>query len=75
MLNWSEYEAVEAKEALTALSERPFIPLKFAIATPVEGIAKYISALLVLIARIPAGMITLSFESNISNPGYLVPKL
>jgi hypothetical protein len=45
MLNWSEYEAVAAYEALTALSEKPFTPLKFAIATPVEGSAKYISAL------------------------------
>jgi hypothetical protein len=49
MLNWSEYEAVEAKEALTALSERPFIPLKFAIAIPEVGTAKYISALSVSI--------------------------
>jgi hypothetical protein len=47
MLNASEYEAVAAKEALMALSREPLIPLKFAIATPVEGIAKYISALLI----------------------------
>jgi hypothetical protein len=60
MLNASEYEAVAAYEddiavsaseavaayeALVAAGITPSIPLKFAIATPVEGVAKYISAL------------------------------
>jgi hypothetical protein len=50
MLNASEYEAVAAYEALVATGTTPSIPLKFAIATPVEGVAKYISALFSSIA-------------------------
>lgn len=71
------YDAVVAFIAYDAVATftDPLIPEKLAIATPVDGNAKYISADISFTAYIPAGITTLSVESYIMKFGYLVAKL